>query len=550
MWTGRGMDAMASGMCCLDETFPENALVSIQLGGCVLSQFLVMYCLTAFMPSKELFTAPLVCKLLLVLAVCVGCRMAQAPLDSCLRGRQLVCEFIYTTAGALFQVHTTGCVKRFRFSMDALLSTLTMDEISLSRVKCVTGLCVGGIGALMIFAMAVVLVLSREELFEGGSVVVGVHLLAGGVQLFFYLHIFITFLLNSIEMAGLKLAPMYHWLGTIQSAANGDERELHTEIPMGVLKISQLTVVRDGAPILRNFDLTLNMREYVAVIGSEGTGKTTLAMCILRALHPASGNIEIGGIDIETVRLAALRKYVGLVGTRPIMFKGSLLANLDPAGALQPSEILPLLIAVGLVDRGVRNMPEAMKVVIEDVDRISSTVKQLVCLCRALLRKPQLLILDEFGANIDGRRLRQIDRFFRSQDHFSVLQLSRTFQHVQHCARVFVIDEGRVLEQGKPAALLADDNSRLRFMALELGPVPFFPSLPKHSNMCSNDTSYWLAHTRIHTHTHTHTHTCMHACMHTARACTHLLTSTPAKYVRNNLGISEPIPLRHRPLGS
>jgi ABC-type multidrug transport system fused ATPase/permease subunit len=162
-------------------------------------------------------------------------------------------------------------------------------------------------------------------------------------------------------------------------------------------------------------------------------------MSILRVLHPVAGVIEIGGIDIETMRLAALRKYVGLVRMRPILFKGSMLANLDPAGEFQTGEVLPLLIAVGLVDKGVRSMPEAMKVVIEDVDRISSTVKQLICLCRALLRKPQLLILDEFAANIDGRRIRQIDRFLRTQDHFSVLQLSRTFQHVQVCSVVVVV---------------------------------------------------------------------------------------------------------------
>jgi ABC-type multidrug transport system fused ATPase/permease subunit len=163
-------------------------------------------------------------------------------------------------------------------------------------------------------------------------------------------------------------------------------------------------------------------------------------MSILRVLHPVAGDIEIGGIDIETMRLTALRKYVGLVGTRPILFKGSMLSNLDPAGEFQSGEVLPLLIAVGLVDKGVRSMPEAMKVVIEDVDRISSTVKQLICLCRALLRKPQLLILDEFAANIDGRRIRQIDRFLRTQDHFSVLQLSRTFQHVQVCSVVVFLN--------------------------------------------------------------------------------------------------------------
>jgi ABC-type bacteriocin/lantibiotic exporter with double-glycine peptidase domain len=440
LWTDRGIDTMASGIYCLDETFSEHALEVVQLGGCVLSQFVVIVCFMALSPFKELLIAPFLCQVLQALAVCVGCSMAQSPINGYNRGRQLIREFIYTTAGGLFQVHTIGCVKQFRFSMDALLSTLAVDEIALSRIKCATGLCVSVICALFSFTIALVLVLSRESLFQGGSVVLGVHLVAAGVLLFFYMQIFVNALLNSMEIAGLKVAPMCYWIGSLHSTANTDEGDLRADIPMGTLKINQITVVHEGVATLRNFTLTLNMREYVAVIGSAGTGKTSLAMSILRLLHPVAGDIEIGGIDIETMRLAALRKYVGLVGTRPILFKGSMLANLDPAGAFQPGEVLPLLIAVGLVDKGVRNMPEAMKVVIEDVDRISSTVKQLICLCRALLRKPQLLILDEFAANIDGRRIRQIDRFLRTQDHFSVLQLSRTFQHVQVCSVVVFLN--------------------------------------------------------------------------------------------------------------
>ena len=193
--------------------------------------------------------------------------------------------------------------------------------------------------------------------------------------------------------------------------------------------------MQEGAVVLRNVDLRMNTQDYVVVLGDAGAGKSTMAMCIMRAIYPVSGSIDISNINVNTLNYAALRKYVGLVPSRPILFTGSLLANLDPGGHLLHSEILPLLHAVGLIEDNVRVMPHSMKLMIEDTDRVSSTVKQLICLCRVLLRKPQLLILDEFSSSIDGRRIKQIDRFLAMQDQFAVLQLSRNFQHVQVSAR-------------------------------------------------------------------------------------------------------------------
>ena len=469
LWAGEGAEAMAYNMCCLDESLPEHVLFALQHLGCVVSQCIVIHLFITFTPFKVLAAAPPVCLVLVAAGLFAGCWMAQEHTSRQAQARHLIREFGYSTAGALFQVHNMGCSKQFRFSMDALIMTLTCDQVSLSRVQNTTGLGVSILSALLVFSIAALLVLHRDLLFQDGSVLVGVHLLAAGVQLFIYMQFFVLGLLHSMELAQLHVMPMYRWLNSMQSARAADQisrQDRLADIPMGILRINQVTVEHNGTAILRSLDLHLNMREYVAVVGDAGAGKSTIAMCILRAMFPVSGHIEIGGVDIENMHQAALRKYVGLVPCRPILFKGSMLANLDPAGTLQQSEVLPLLIAVGLVDKGVRTMPEAMTVGIEDTDRIGSTVKQLICLCRVLLRKPQLLILDEFGANIDGRRIRQIDRFLRTQDHFSVLQLSRNFQHVQvPCVDMRILSKGEFYKNSTCALILMHEPTCAEIVA-------------------------------------------------------------------------------------
>jgi ABC-type multidrug transport system fused ATPase/permease subunit len=475
LWIGLGADALVSNLVCLDESLPGEVLVSLEHLGCVLTQYAVLYFLISLTPINGLFVLPIVSKVLTVMALYVGGKHVHKHACRKSEGLHLIREFCFSTAGALFLVHTTGCVKQFRFSMDVLISSVGADDMAMSRTKFAMALAIDVICACLVLVSALMLVLGRDALFQSGSTVVGGHLVAGLVQLFCFNQIAFYALGRGIAVFGQHLLPLQHWHGMLQTtdplaSDDSDDSQIH-EMPIGALKISNVCVIHDGRMVLQNISLHLNMHEYLVVLGAGGAGKTTLGMCILRAIQLKSGSIEIGNVDVENIHYQSLRKFVGMVPSQPILFRGSMLANLDPVGLLQQSEILPLLIAVGLVDHGARTMPDAMKVVIQDVSRISGTVKQLLCLCRVLLRKPQLLILDEFGANIDGRRIRSIDRFLRTQNQFGVLQFSRNFQHVQHCARVVILHEGQVVEQGSPASLLADQHSRLRTMVRQHGPA-------------------------------------------------------------------------------
>ena len=434
-WAGLGADALVWNILFLDEAVPEDAVFFIQHLGCITAELLLVYYYISIIPITELIAAPAFLQVLMIAVVYAGSVRAHAHAHSHGEGRQHIRDFSQSTACGLFLIHTTRCLKQFRLSMDALINNNKIDEKLLSRTLFCMSLTLDWVAALLVLSTALVAILHHDLLVTNGSVALAVHIVAGTFQMCIYIQFASYGTSHSKAIYDLYLAPMQAWRRILGDASasdcDSDNSQSTADIPMGPLKVEAVTVMQDGVVVLRNVDMRINTREYLVILGSSGSGKSTLAMCILRAIYPVSGTISVSNIDINTLSFAALRKYVGLVPSRPILFKGSLLANLDPCGDLQQSEILPLLIAVGLIEDKVQTMPQSMRTAIEDVDRVSSTVKQLICLCRVLLRKPQLLILDEFGSNIDGRRIRQIDRFLAMQDQFAVLQLSRNFQHVQ-----------------------------------------------------------------------------------------------------------------------
>ena len=177
-WISKASDALVKHMHCIEDNLPNQLLFVLNNVECVACHFGVMYYFIFLTPVKILFVAPVVCKFLLCAVFFYGCKRLRTVFISVRGGKKLIREFTSSTSGALFLVHTTGCMKQFRLSMDALISSLGLHEVSLSRTTCATALLIEGLCALLVFTIAVALVTERERLFDSGSVVVGVHLLS------------------------------------------------------------------------------------------------------------------------------------------------------------------------------------------------------------------------------------------------------------------------------------------------------------------------------------------------------------------------------------
>nr|XP_039334316.1 multidrug resistance-associated protein 6 isoform X2 [Saimiri boliviensis boliviensis] len=211
--------------------------------------------------------------------------------------------------------------------------------------------------------------------------------------------------------------------------------------------------------------------EKVGIVGRTGAGKSSLACGLLRLQEAAEGGIWIDGVPIAHVGLHTLRSRITIIPQDPILFPGSLRMNLDLLEEHSDEAIWAALQTVQLKAL-VASLPGQLQYKCADRGQdLSVGQKQLLCLARALLRKTQVLILDEATAAVDpGTELQMQAALGSWFAQCTVLLIAHRLRSVMDCARVLVMDKGQVAESGSPAQLLAQKGLFYR-LAQESGLV-------------------------------------------------------------------------------
>ncbi|KAM9724746.1 ATP-binding cassette sub-family C member 6 isoform 3-T4 [Dama dama] len=222
---------------------------------------------------------------------------------------------------------------------------------------------------------------------------------------------------------------------------------------------------------VRGVSFKIHAGEKVGIVGRTGAGKSSLAGGLLRLVEAAEGGIWIDGVPIAQVGLHTLRSRITIIPQDPILFPGSLRMNLDMLHEHTDEAIWEVLEMVQL-RAAVASLPGQLHYECADQgNNLSVGQKQLLCLARALLRKTQILILDEAMAAVDPGTERQMQAALGSWfAQCTVLLIAHRLRSVLDCARVLVMDEGQVAESGSPAQLLAQKGLFYR-LAQESGLV-------------------------------------------------------------------------------
>ena len=138
--------------------------------------------------------------------------------------------------------------------------------------------------------------------------------------------------------------------------------------------------------VLKNISLNISPREKIGVVGRTGAGKSTLWMCLWRILEAYSGSILIDGIDISTIGLSDLRERITIIPQESTLFENSLRFNLDPENRCSDLEIMELVNKAALTNLIVNNEQGLDMKISRKGDNLSSGEKQLICICRSILR--------------------------------------------------------------------------------------------------------------------------------------------------------------------
>uniref|UniRef100_A0A0D9ZPW9 ABC transporter C family member 13 n=1 Tax=Oryza glumipatula TaxID=40148 RepID=A0A0D9ZPW9_9ORYZ len=212
--------------------------------------------------------------------------------------------------------------------------------------------------------------------------------------------------------------------------------------------------------VLRNISCTIPGRKKVGIVGRTGSGKSTLIQALFRIVEPREGTIEIDNIDICRIGLHDLRGRLSIIPQDPTMFEGTVRGNLDPVNEYSDQRIWEILDKCQLGDI-VRQSPKKLdSTVVENGENWSVGQRQLFCLGRVLLKRSNVLILDEATASVDSSTDAIIQETIR--DEFrdcTVLTIAHRIHTVIDSDLILVFSEGRIIEYDTPLKLLENENS-------------------------------------------------------------------------------------------
>ncbi|KAE8321596.1 P-loop containing nucleoside triphosphate hydrolase protein [Aspergillus sergii] len=229
----------------------------------------------------------------------------------------------------------------------------------------------------------------------------------------------------------------------------------------------------EGAkPVLDGISLHVRAGEKVGLCGKSGSGKSSLALSLLRLNEILSGRILIDGQDISLISRSLIRQRISCLSQDPFLFPGTIRQNADPLNMLASQDIISALQCVGVWNALLAHHDGDGETVLDaklNEKALSQGQKQLFCLARALLKKSKILLLDEPTSSLDTDTDARVQKVIReSFSDCTVIMVAHRIHTLLDFDRVVILDSGRIIETGHPRELLGrPDGAFAKLLELE-----------------------------------------------------------------------------------
>lgn len=268
--------------------------------------------------------------------------------------------------------------------------------------------------------------------------------------------VMVGFLGNSVTRAMISFRRIREILDTEPAMTFKDVEDEELEGSLSFENVT-FTYPNDAEPILKDVSFDIAAGEMVGVVGATGAGKSTLAQLIPRLFDPQQGSIKIGGKDIRTVSEGTLRKTVSIVLQRAILFSGTIADNLRQGKGDATVSEMERAARIAQASEFISRMDLAFESPVEERGtNFSGGQKQRMSIARGIVSNPRILIFDDSTSALDAKSERLVQEALNKDlKGTTTIIIAQKISSVVHADKILVLDQGRLIGQGKHADLVA-----------------------------------------------------------------------------------------------
>jgi ATP-binding cassette subfamily B protein len=250
----------------------------------------------------------------------------------------------------------------------------------------------------------------------------------------------------------------------------------HLSLPVetirGEVNLDNITFAYySGQPVIKNLSLHIPAGNTIAIVGSTGSGKSTLVKLLLRLYEIQGGKITLDGIDIRDILLSDLRRGIGLVSQDVFLFHGTVRENIAYGN---PDASLSEVIAAAKIAEAhdfICQLPQEYDTIVgERGQKLSGGQRQRIAIARAVLKNPPILILDEATSAVDNETeaaiARSLEKITRNR---TTIAIAHRLSTIRHADCIYVLEYGQLVEQGTHEELLSQQGIYANLWRVQTG---------------------------------------------------------------------------------
>ncbi|MGK7948372.1 MAG: ABC transporter ATP-binding protein [Xenococcaceae cyanobacterium] len=247
---------------------------------------------------------------------------------------------------------------------------------------------------------------------------------------------------------------------------------LPRELVAGGITLENITFAyNERKPVIKNLSLEIPPGKTIAIVGSTGSGKSTIVKLLLRFYEIEQGRITIDGRDIKDIFLGDLRQAIGLVSQDVFLFHGTVRDNIAYGNAYAPREEVIAAAKIAEAHDFITHLPQGYDTIVgERGQKLSGGQRQRIAIARAILKNPPILILDEATSAVDNETEAAIARSLEKiTENRTTIAIAHRLSTIRHADCIYVLEFGKIVEQGTHEELLSKNGVYANLWRVQTG---------------------------------------------------------------------------------